>query len=318
MLAALKFVQGSVAKKDFIPALTHFSIKEGKVRGYNGALALCTPIPFDIACNPKAEPLIKAIGHCDDTVALSMTPAGRLSVKSGAFKALIDCVDGETPHVEPEGETVEVDGEALLLSLKVLEKFIGDDASRPWSNGILLKGQTAFATNNVTLVEYWTGATFTRPLCLPRAAVKEILRIGEPPESAQCTDSSITFHFAGDRWLRTQLISTEWPDLQKVLDKASTQQPIDARIFQALVKLKPFCDKFGRIFINEQGISTHENWAEGASYELQQEALEGLYNVDMLANLEGTAVSIDWSTYPAPCLFQGDRLRGAIIGMRKA
>lgn len=316
MLASLKFVQGSVAKKDFIPALTHFCIENGRVRGYNGSIALCTPIPFDIACNPKADPLIKAIANCDDTVVLTMTAAGRLSVKSGAFKALVDCIEGETPHVEPEGEAVQIDGEGLLAAMKVLEPFIGDDASRPWSNGVLLQGQSAFATNNVMLVEYWTGSTFPIRANIPRAAIKEILRIGEAPIGAQIDTNSITFHYTGNRWLRSQLFSTEWPDLQKILSCESIQGPIDDRLFAALKKLKPFCDKMGRVFIGEGLVSTHLQSEEGASYEIPDLQYNGVYNIEMLASLEGTATSIDWSQYPAPCMFVGTRLRGAIVGMR--
>ena len=76
MLTSLKFVQGAVAKKDFLPALTHFVIENGTVRGYNGMLALCSPIPFDIACKPKAESLVKAIANCNETVTLSLTQRG--------------------------------------------------------------------------------------------------------------------------------------------------------------------------------------------------------------------------------------------------
>jgi hypothetical protein len=305
-----------VAKKDFIPALTHFCIESGRVRGYNGSIALCTPIPFDIACNPKADPLIKAIGNCDDTVILTMTPAGRLSVKSGAFKALVDCIEGETPHVEPEGEAVQIDGVSMLAALKALEPFIGNDASRPWSNGVLFKGESAFATNNVMLVEYWTGARFPTEANVPRAAIKEMLRINEPPVSAQLDFNSITFHYTGNRWLRSQLFSTAWPDLQKILSTDSIQSPVDERLFAALSKLKPFCDKMGRVFIGSGLVSTHLPSDEGASYEIPDLQHEGIYNIEMLASLEGTAKTIDWSAYPAPCMFNGDRIRGAIVGMR--
>ena len=40
VLSALKFVQGSVAKKDFVPALKHVVIENATVRGFNGVLAL--------------------------------------------------------------------------------------------------------------------------------------------------------------------------------------------------------------------------------------------------------------------------------------
>ena len=316
MLTELKFVQGSVARKDFLPALTHFVIENGTVRGYNGTLALCSPIPFDIACKPKGDALVRAIGNCGDTVALALTPAGRLSVKSGGFKAFVDCVEGETPHVLPTGQHVPIDGAALLAGLKAVQGFIGEDASRPWANGVLLRGQSMFATNNVTLIEYWAGTPFLLAVNIPRPAVREILRIDEAPESAQFDDSSVTFHYSGGRWLRTQLLSGDWPDLARVLDTPSAQQPIPAGMFEALEKIKHFTDKLNRVFFGDGTISTHQQEGEGASYAVEGLRGPGAYNAEMLALLDGIATTIDFSTHPKPCLFQGERLRGAIIGMR--
>lgn len=319
MLAELKFVQGAVAKKDFVPALTHFVIEDGTVRGYNGMLALCSPIPFDIACKPKAESLVKAIANCTETVQLALTPAGRLSIKSGKFKAFVDCLpDEHTPHVQPEGEHVAIDGAAMLQAIKAVSPFIGDDASRPWSNGVLLLGQSAFATNNITLVEYWTGSTVPRPLNIPRAAIKELLRIDEAPEAVQLTETSITFHFSKGRWLRTQLFETKWPDLTRVLNRESNPQPLDDRLFEALKTLKPFTDKAGRILFRGGGkIATHDDETEGAGYEIDGFDHTGIYQIDMLNLLNGTCKTIDWSAYPSPCMFFGDRLRGAIVGMKQ-
>jgi DNA polymerase III sliding clamp (beta) subunit (PCNA family) len=316
MLTSLKFVQGAIARKDLLPALTHFRIEKGTVRGYNGTLALCSPIPLDIECTPKAEPLVKAIGNCEETVQLSLTPTGKLSVRSGAFKAFVECVEGDTPHVEPEGELFDVDGIALLAAFKHIWPFIGNDASRPWSNGVLLRGESAFATNNVSLVEYWLGTTFPKVANVPRAAIKEMLRINEPPTSAQITETSITFHYGASCWIRSQLFAVDWPDLGKVLDRPSNMLPMDDRLFAALKKVKPFVDKNGRIFIGDGKVFTHRDEIDGASYEIPEMQWDGVYNIEILASLEGVATAIDWSSYPSPCIFSGDRLRGAIIGMR--
>lgn len=317
MLKALKFVQGAVSKKDFLPALTHFRIQQGTVRSYNGIMALCTPIPLDIDCIPKAEPLVKAIGHCDETVSLSVTPTGRLSVRSGSFKALIDCVQEETPHVLPEGEEIQIDGQELLKAFEIIYPFIGDDASRQWTNGVLLDGQSAFATNNVTLIQYWIGCNFPRTCNIPRACIKEMIRIGEPPTHAQIAENSITFHYAENRWIRTQLFSTEWPDINKILSIESQKMgPMDTRIFEGLVKLKPFVDKTGRIFMKGGYLSTAQNGDEGAEYFVPDMQEEGIFNIEMLQILEGVALTMDFSLYPKPCPFTGERLRGAIVGMR--
>ncbi len=316
MLAELKFVQGSVAKKDYLPALTHFVIENGFVRGYNGTIALCSPIPFDIACKPKAEPLVRAIGNCTETVRLSMTAGGRLSVRSGAFRALVECADGPTPHALPAGQEAPVNGVALLAALKAVQPFIGEDASRPWCNGVLLRGPSVFATNNVALIEYWAQETLPIMVNIPRVAVKEMLRIGEPPTHAQYEENSVTFHYAGNRWLRTHLLPSEWPDLSRVLDCPSNPAPVAEKLYEGLAVVKPFADKLERVIFRNGSLCTHATDEEGATYAVEGLPDAGVYNIRMLELLNGTATSVDFTTHPKPCLFFGENVRGAIVGMR--
>lgn len=317
MLKELKFVQGAVSTKDFIPALTHFRIQNGTVRSYNGVLALCSPIALDIDCIPKAVPLVKAIGHCTETVSLNITPTGRLSVKSGSFKALIDCVQEETPHVVPEGDYMEIDGEMLLKALKVIYPFIGDDASRPWTNGVLLKGKSAFATNNVTLIEFWIGTEIPKMCNIPRACIKEMIRIGEPPVSAQIAENSITFHYEENMWIRSQLFSTEWPNLEPILTvEDPTYSSMQEEMFEGLEKIKSFVDKIGHVYMEDNYLRTSHNAEEGAEFHVHEMDINGIFNIDMLQILKGVANKIDFTKYPKPCPFLGDRIRGVIIGMK--
>jgi len=316
MLKELKFVQGAVAKRDFLPALTHFRIENNTVRSFNGTLALSSPIKLDIDCTPKAEPFVKAIQNCKETVSMAMTPTGRLSIKSGSFKAFIECVDHETPHVQPEGEEFDIDGEALLKALKTISPFIGDDASRPWSNGVLLKGQSAFATNNVSLIEYWVGSTFPIVCNIPKVAVREMLRINEAPVCAQLNDKSISFHYTDGRWIRASLLEIGWPDLARILDVQCNAKPITDTLYEALEVIKPFVDKLERVYITDNVITTTLVDGEGASYEVPEFHYEGVYQLRILNLLKGVAKTIDFSSYPKPCIFYGDNLRGAIIGMR--
>ena len=61
---------------------------------------------------------------------------------------------------------------------------------------------------------------------------------------------------------------------------------------------------------------THEDINEGASFDIDWPYNDSIFSLDMLKLLEGVAKQVDFSTYPAPCMFYGERLRGAIIGMR--
>lgn len=316
MLKELKFVQGAVAKKDFVPAMTHFRIEKGKVRSFNGHLAICSPIALDLECTPKAEMLVKAISNCEQEVVLSLTEKGRLKVQSGQFRAFIETIEGDTPHLEPSGKIVEINGAALLDSFQKISSFIGNDASRPWTNGILLRGQSAFATNNVCLIEYWLAIDIPFVVNIPGTAIKEVLRVNEPPVHLQLDDNSVTFHYSGGRWIRTQLYITHWPDISKVLDQPSNPSPVDPRLYQALDSLSQFSDELTRVHLKNGVLRTHLEEEIGASYEVSGLGIDGLYQIKMLRLLEGVADTADFTRYPQPVLFFGNNLRGAIVGMR--
>lgn len=318
MLDQLRFVAGAVARKELLPAMSHFIIQDGSVRAYNGALALSAPLPFAINCRPKAAPLIAAIAQCQETIALAMTAAGKLRISSGPFKAYIDCIDEDSYHVQPEGVVIEFDGKAVLEAFHKLETFIGTDASRPWSNGILLKGQSAFATNNVIAAECWLGTPIPFQANVPRAAITEMLRINEPPTHAQLHANSISFHYADKRWIRSQLLDDSWPDMESILAVSSAQAPVDASLFDALENLKPFVDKLGRLYFKAGAVSsTSEPEEAGATVELPCITWEGVYPIAMLSLLKDVAVTADFSRYPLPCIFYGEKIRGAIVGMRR-
>jgi hypothetical protein len=318
MLKDLKFVQGAVGKKDLLPAMTHFRIEGGHVRSFNGRMAISSPIAFDIDCNPKATQLLKAIQQCSDVITLSMTAGGKLRVQSGNFRAFVETVEGETAHPLPEGEPLYFDGEQLLAACKVLDDFIGNDASRPWANGILFQGHSAFATNNACLVEYWLGTPFPTQINLPGFCIDELLRVDEPPTHAQLHDRSITFHYTDGRWIRSQLLDGEWPfeKINAILNAPCNPVPIPQELFDGIEVLKAMADGSNRIYISDGLLKTHMEELTGGQFEVPGIEFEGCYNLTIFNLLNGKVNKADFTLYPEPCLFFGDRLRGAIIGMR--
>jgi len=316
MISELQFVQGAIDKKELIPTLSHFKIEHHTIRSYNGILALCCPINLDLNCSPKAVPFVKAIKNCKDTVNMSMTKTGRLSIRSGAFKAYIECIEKETAHVLPEGERFDIDGESLITALKTVLPFVGGSTTQPWAEGILLRNQCAYATNNAAAIQYWTGIDFPKICNIPKMAAKELIRIGEPPEYAQSTDNSISFRYSNGRWIRTALLNIQWPDIDKILDNPNNAVVINNELFDALTTIKPFVDNQNRVYISNGLISSTILEGEGASYELDNFPYEGVYYLPVLNLLKGVATSIDFSAYPKPCIFYGDNIRGAIMGLK--
>jgi hypothetical protein len=318
-LEALTFAQGAVAKKDFIPSLQFFDISNGRILGFNGNIAMSSPIDVGISCKPKALQFIKAIKTCrDPQVSVWVTKGNRLAIKSGGFTGFVDCIENhDYPDIRPEGETVQLDG-TLLETLAVLAPFIAADASRTWARGILFRGQSAYATNNIILIERWLGAKFPVEINIPEDTVYELLRIREEPISLQVSQNSATFHFRGDRWLRTCLYATSWPNLMPILEKECNPTPIPAGMPYALDDLTIFVDDLQRIYFQKNKMSTKPVITDsGAFFEVEGTPEAGCYNLSQLKLLMGVAHSVDWTLFPeSPCLFFGDRLRGAMVGMR--
>lgn len=318
MLETLKFVQGAVAKKDFVPVLTHVHIKDGMIQTYNGSLMLCSPIDLSLDCSPHGAKFIKAIQTCKDTIQMSITPTGKLSVKSKSFRTLIECTSEPFPGVELEGERILLPGEGLLPALKILEPLIAEDASRPWARGILLDGKTACATNNIIVAQLWLDFSFPKRINIPHAAVNELLRIKREPVEMILTDTAATFIYDDGRWLRTQLYETQWPDINglfkaRVNPKAND---IPEGFFSALREIAPFVDDINRAHLMPGKVATSKDMELATLSEVEGLDANGCYNISQLLLLEGIATKFNFEAWPDPAIFYGDKLRGCLVAMR--
>ena len=317
MLEALKFASAAVGKRAFVEGATHFLIKDGMVRATNGVIAMAAPIPLAVECAPEAIPMVKAIANCEDATQLTLLANGKLNIKSGAFKANIPCTDKIAAHVDPEGEFYEINGAELITALKAVGPFVGTDASRRFSMSVLIKGGSAYATNNVCIAQYWFGTPFPIDVVLSSEAVEALVKIKEIPVRAQVTKTSITFHYESGCWMRSTLMENGWPlNIDNILNVQSNPQTIDPSLFDALQKVKPFTDKTGRVYIENGTVRTHADETEGASYNMQTDMVHGIYALEMLMLLKDNVETADTSLYPNPCTFFGHNFRGVLIGQR--
>ncbi len=315
MISSLKFVKGAVAKQGFIPALTHFRISRGTVRGFNGQLALCAPIASDLDCCPNAGQFIKALEVCDETVTMHLAKNGKLVVSSGKFKSLVDCVEPASfPDIQPSGQFVNI-GPEIYDALFSLEPFIAEDERRPWACGILLEAQSAFATNNIVAVECWHGAGLPFRVNLPAASVRELLGIGEAPNRLQFEANRVSFHWPDGRWMATQLLDATWPDVGPMLDAAHEPgEAVSREFWEALEQLLALCGKGDGCYLLGDRIATSPDpEIEGCSVLVACHE-KGIYNAQQLMKLRAGGVQIAWSAYPKAVPFQSGKLRGIIAG----
>jgi DNA polymerase III sliding clamp (beta) subunit (PCNA family) len=249
-------------------------------------------------------------------VQLHLTPAGKLAIRSGTFRTHVETIQEAFPKIGPEGVLVRLDGH-LLPVLKKLFEFTSDDASRPHFNGVMFNGHSAYATNNVILVECWLDYFFPYRICIPRFAIKELLRIGIEPNRVQITQMSASFFFPEGQWLRTQVIDAEWPDVAAMFERLPQTRALPPlQLWDALEKLERFVDDKQRVFFIDGAVASSRD-VDATIIEVAGLAPGPIFNLPMLRSLAGIAMSIDFSQYPAPVPFFGNNVRGVVVGMRE-
>lgn len=320
LLDELVFLSGAIARKDYVASLCHFLIKNKRGLAYDGLVSLSTPIELDLHVKPHARRMIQVIKACEDNGAIAMhvTPAGKLSIKSGKFKAFVDCLnDEEAMHVpQPEGDRLEINSE-VFIALRTLAPYISLDASRPWARGIRLCGQSAFVTNNIIFIEYWHGCSLAGDSIIPEDTIEQLIKIKNDPIAVQGTSNSMTFHFPDDRWMRTQLIDGKWPEnIERVFEGDVPPVGFPEGFFDALRTLKPFVDDRGRVYLLGDRISTSLEEGEGASVEIDVGISGPVFHLSQLQLLEDVATCVDFTAWPNPCRFFGKKMRGVIVGLR--
>lgn len=322
MLETLKFVQGAVAKQDFVPALTHFRISNGKIKDFNGTLGICSPIAIDLDIAPRAAQFVRAIAACQEEISLHVADNGKLCVRSGKFKTFVDCADkNEYPDIEPVGRNVEL-GKNFIAALKKLEPFIAEDQSRPWACGVLFESESAYATNNVVFVEMWLGYKVVDRVNIPATAIRELIRIEKAPIRMQMTDTHIVFHYDNGAWLSTQLLTQLWPNVSAMIAKLNPKgcKKAPAGLWDALEQLLPFTDAntLHRCYMLGDSLSTTDQTdAAGTSVAVDGLPDKGVYNAKRLFSLKDVAERINFDAYPSVTPFFGDNTRGLIVGIRQ-
>lgn len=318
MLGNLKFVQGAIKKNLIAPELEYYQIKDGRIVGYNGFMALSAPIDLSIEAMPKADLFYKALAACGDNITINQTPSGRLHVQSGAFSVYINCTEREVYQAAPAGVLYDAP-EGLCRDFGKLLPFISEDASRRWSMGLSVANGAYMATNNILLVQMWAGHDLPSFNC-PAFAVAEVVRVKQDPVKIQIEEGvSVTFHYSDGRWIKTQLLAQDWPvdKMASILDRPTVPKHVPDDFHNAVATLDQFAGlPSAPIYFKDGAMTTGaEGSEEGATVAV--EGLEGgpIFSIKSLKLLSTVVEKVDFSMFPTPCIFYGERMRGAIIGM---
>jgi DNA polymerase III sliding clamp (beta) subunit (PCNA family) len=317
MLDTLRFVRGAVATKDLIPVLTHYHISKGRIQGGNSRICIDAPIDMDMDITVPAERFFKAIDSCEKEPTIKLTEGGKLSIKSGSFKATLPLSTDPFPLTQPTGTAYQM-GEGFILALNRIRPFITDDATRPWACGALIKKGKIYATNNVILCQIDFPVSFPEEVVIPIYTIDELIRIGKNPTSIKIAENQVTFFYPEDRWLTSNLFNVKWPDLEHYFDFSIEGIPlIPTGLYSAVLKIIPFLPNslVPTVYFKTTGVETGDGNV-GATVDNILFEKDSCFNATMIIKVLEIATHLDFSPYPKPCPFSAPGVKGVVVGTR--
>lgn len=174
----------------------------------NGRYWVDTPADGLPPTTVNADKLAALIGVCKSEPEINVTDQF-LTVKSGKVRGRVQLVQDQYPRTTPDPP----DAKALpgiTSVLKALLPFAAEDASRPWATSVCLRDGYGYATNNVVIARHPLQGKVRNVINIPSLSVQSIVERGDVTTIGH-SDTSVTFYYEDGSWVRSLLVSGDWP-----------------------------------------------------------------------------------------------------------
>ena len=321
LITALQFV--SIAQKDkgtFFQ--THCRIANNQIVAYDGNLSAGHYVEDDLTACPQTRVLKETLLKCGQSLSITQLDNARLAVKSGKLTNLVPCTVEEMPLVVPDTPIAAIDNR-LKTGFEVVGLLAKEGAERVVLASILLNANSMLGTNGHIVVEFWHGIDLPPNLVLPKSFIaailktdKQLAQLGFSFNNETGQYNSLTFYFADNSWIKTQLYNDQWPDTGKVLNVNSNAMVLPESFFDAVKTLASLASD-NRFYLFQNLLRTSFDETTGASYEVEGLPPGKIFSAEYMKLLCNFIKCVDFTTYEDKALFFGENIRGAIMACRR-
>ena len=215
----------------------------------------------------------------------------------------------------PDAPIADID-DNLKSALEIVGILANENSQDIVGASLLFNGRSVVASDRTIIFECWHGIDLPTGLSLPKAIIGPLNKAGKKLTKLGWSESSVTFYYEDESWIKTQLFAHKWPDITGLLDRPSNPLPFPRDFWEGVAAVAPFSPDglchFGQGHMQSHGITN-----VGASYEVEGLPKGPVFAIRQLNLIKPHAATVDWfaaglnGTY---CVFFGDGIRGAIAG----
>jgi len=297
------------AHKDKNNAASNIYVNDGLMQSHDLVCGITLQVDsdFNFCCN--AAKLNQVVSKCDPDKLKLTLKNGKLEVKSGRIRSKIDTMPLDSyPYFEQMEAYSEYEAN-ILEDLKDLSKFTDPDDVRLFMQGVLIHDNAIVATNGHVAVKKTIELPVMDASNIPTKSIIKLSSAKLECSKLSVAENSVEFIFNGGRMF-TKKISSPYPDVDRIISDIENPTVIESFI-DDLKTINSMCSDDKTVVIGDN-LETRDGSTKIEGVNLP----ECCFNSDYLINIASVAHSIDLSTFPAPCPFEGDNIKGAIVGIR--
>jgi hypothetical protein len=296
----------------------HCRIANGQCTASDGIIAVGTPVQEPIEACPHIGTMREALNSCGPEWAITELPDNRISVRSGAFQAVVPCRSLESlPELECSPSAWPIDSR-LTDGLRLALPLVNEKADRLVCATVMVKTGSLIATNGAIIFQLWHGCSLPR-IILPKVAVEILVKCKKKPVGIGWNETTATFWFEDQSWIKTKVFPDEWPDITASLPSGLVEiKPFPLHFFDVAAEI----GKFSQVInCGENMVSSYDpflNLTTGAHREIELGGIpiNKAYSSESLKLISKYATHFNDSELPNGTLFFGTNIRGAVFHIK--
>lgn len=311
LIDALNFVSPSIAKneaayREHVLLQNHFAIVS------NSQLSIGHPIEEDLEACPQFDKFKAAINKCGQDFSLTVLKNEKLSVVGGKLRAVVDCLS-DYPPIIPDPNIAKID-DRIKEAFKCASSITSEHGTRFIECSLLLRANDCTATDGKILMQYWHGIDLPPGLVVPHGFAAIVQKSKLKLEGFGYTENrSVTFWFENGAWIKTLLYEDKYPDIDKLLNVASSPCEVPKDLFEAMQTVGEFNDE-AMVILKDGKVSSHNTDATGAQFAVDGLNIAQSFDSDLTKIIAPYVETIDLVTHEDRAMFFGKNVRGIIMG----
>lgn len=308
MIDTIKTVSG-FAHNDNSNIFSNILVINGIITAQNDmcGISLDIDVDDDFCCNARS--LLNVVKNCDPEKIKMSVKNGFLNVSSGRLKSKIQTVPtGSYPIIDQSGDPVKVQSD-IIKAMSGMSVFSDPNDVRMALRGVELSSESINATNgHMAVKKEIEKIDIDKSVVIPSKSILIMSKVNAIIDTISMNSNFILFNF-DDGYMFSKFIDQKMPDIDRILSDIENKTNVEL-LRDSIKSIHSMCGNDKTVIFGES-IKTRDGNTSIDGFNLNDSA----FNSEYLLKIFDIADDIDISKYPASCPFEGDGIRGAIIGV---